>query len=143
MEDKQISLFDEIAPRAQQEILAKQLAELMVTDSSYNHIMSKLAESFYMVAESAESKISKNEIDKMLKEILPRDILVNNSSNIYKKLFNQKQLDDMIYFYKTDSGAILRENLMTIHEESEKALTGIFNEKIPALVEMITGESEE
>lgn len=125
------------AHAAPSESVALQLSRVVLSKDGYQELLKQSTAGIIAGIKSQGQDVPKGFATKMqavVAEALPYDELLAFNAQVYGSRFSDKELGDLIAFYKTPTGAKLVRLLPTISGEVGQKLGVILPQRLPALM---------
>ncbi|HEY4103559.1 MAG TPA: DUF2059 domain-containing protein [Polyangiaceae bacterium] len=122
------------ARAASSDSVAMQLSRMVLSKSTYEAMVKQMMDSMMQaMGQQADAKTQK-EMTAVVMEALPYDEMLQFNSKVYGERFKDSELQDIINFYKTPTGAKLVRELPNISGEVGALVGKIIPERLPALM---------
>ncbi|HEX4340489.1 MAG TPA: DUF2059 domain-containing protein [Polyangiaceae bacterium] len=120
-----------------QDSTAMKLSRMVLTKETYKDMMQQTARGIIAGAESQGQTIPKEAKEKLAAvtmEALPYDELLSFNSEIYGARFSDKELEDIMTFYRTPTGVKLVKELPGITKDASIKIGALIPQRMPALL---------
>jgi hypothetical protein len=122
---------------AHDESAAMQLSRLVLTRETYKEILEQTAAGISQGARASGEQLP-GDFDKKLSlvvaEALPYDEMLAFNAQVYGSRFSDKELGEIVAFYKTPTGAKLIRELPGISKEAMLKVGGLMPKRLPGLL---------
>jgi uncharacterized protein len=127
----------QVAQAAPQESVAMQLSRIVLSKDGYQDLIKQSALGIVAGVKSQGQELPKDFAKKMeavVAEALPYEELLAFNAQVYGSRFSDKELQDLIAFYKTPTGSKLVRLLPAISGEVGQKLGVLLPQRLPALM---------
>ena len=116
---------------------AMQLARLMLSKDSYGEMLKQTVQGIAASLQAQGQPIPpdrQKKFEAAVAEAMPYDEILQFNTQIYGSRFSDKELDDIIAFYKTPTGSKLIKLMPEITGEAAKKIGALIPQRLPALL---------
>lgn len=117
--------------------LALQLSRIVLSEEIYAQTVTQMTQGMVQSARASGGQLPPDAATKLqavVKEALPYQELLQFNSQVYAKHFNDKELSDVIAFYKTPTGAKMVQELPGITQEVAQRVGSLLPQRMPELL---------
>jgi hypothetical protein len=114
---------------------ALDLVKLVMPPEVYDSTINQMADQMFASLSQGGKAIPAGMVEKLkaaVKECLPYDEQLSWSADVYSKYFTQKELGEMVSFYKTPTGKKMAKLLPNLMGEVGKKMGPILQQRMPA-----------
>jgi uncharacterized protein len=122
------------AHAASSDSVAMQLSRLVLNKSTYESMVKQMMDSMMNASGQAPDAKTQKELTAVVMEALPYDEMLKFNAKVYGERFKDSELQEVIAFYKTPTGAKLVRELPNISGEVGQLVGKIIPERLPALL---------
>ncbi|HWZ91153.1 MAG TPA: DUF2059 domain-containing protein [Polyangiaceae bacterium] len=122
------------AHAAASDSVAMQLSRMVLNKSTYEAMVKQMMDSMMNASGQAPDAKTQKELTAVVMEALPYDEMLKFNAKVYGEHFKDSELEDVITFYKTPTGAKLVHELPNISGEVGQMVGKIIPERLPALL---------
>jgi hypothetical protein len=122
------------AHAASADSVAMQLSRLVLSKDSYSSMIKQIMQSMMQASRQPADANTQAKLESVMLEALPYDEMLQFNANVYGSRFNDREMQDIITFYKTPAGAKLVKALPGISGEVGQFVGKIIPERLPALM---------
>jgi hypothetical protein len=117
--------------------LAMQLSKLVLSDQLYAQTVTQMTQGILQGAKAGGRQLPPDFAAKMeavVKQALPHQELLQFNAQVYGNRFNDKELTDIINFYKTPTGAKMVREIPNITQEVAQKVGTLLPQRLPELM---------
>jgi hypothetical protein len=117
--------------------LAMQLSRLVLSDDLYAQTVKQMTQGMAQGARQSGKPLPpdfEQKIQAVVKEALPHAELLQFNAQVYSSRFNDKELSDIIAFYKTPTGAKMVREIPNITQEVAQKVGQLLPQRMPELM---------
>src|SRR5689334_23233064 len=125
------------APAAPAESTAVKLAKLVMSKDSYKLMLVQTTQGMVQGMKQSGQTLPADFEKKaplVVGEALPYDELIQFTAQVYGSRFSEKELNDIIAFYKTPTGVKLSKELPGIVHDTSAKVASLMPQRLPALM---------
>ncbi len=122
------------AHAASSESVAMQLSRLVMTKETYEAMIKQMMEGMIKATGQTPSSKDFKELQAVMLEVLPYDEMLEFNAKVYSKRFKDSELQDIMTFYKTPTGAKLVKVMPDISGDVGALVGKIIPERLPAVL---------
>jgi hypothetical protein len=122
------------ARAASSDSVAMQLSRMVLSKSTYEAMVKQMMDSMMQAMGQQPDAKTQKEMTAVVMEALPYDEMLQFNAKVYGERFKDSELQDIISFYKTPTGAKLVRELPNISGEVGALVGKIIPERLPALM---------
>jgi hypothetical protein len=119
------------------EELALSLSKLVLTDEIYSQMLEQMSAGIAQSMTAAGGKLPPDFAEKLamvVREALPRKDVLEFNAQAYGSRFSDAELQQILDFYKTPTGAKLVRELPSLMREAMVKVGGLLPQRLPALM---------
>jgi uncharacterized protein len=117
--------------------LSMQLSRIVLSDELYAQTVAQMTQGMIQSARSSGGEVPPDiapKLQAIVKEALPHQELLQFNAQAYSSHFNDKELTDILAFYKTPSGAKMVRELPGITQEVAQKVGTLLPQRLPELM---------
>lgn len=117
--------------------LALTLAKLMLTEESYKQTLEQMGAGIAQSMTAAGGQLPPDFADKIVKvvrEAMPRDEMLQFNAQVYGSRFSDTELQQIIDFYKTPTGAKILREMPSITRDVSMKVGQLIPQRLPELM---------
>jgi hypothetical protein len=122
------------AHAASSDSVAMQLSRLVLSKDSYTSMIKQMMQSMLQAMGQPTDAKTQAKFEAVVLEALPYDEMLQFNAKVYSARFKDSELQDVIAFYKTPTGAKLVRELPNISGDVGAMVGKIIPERLPALM---------
>lgn len=111
-----------------------QLSRLVLSKSTYQAMTKQMIDSMMKASGQPADEKTQQKLSAVMAEALPYDEMLQLNAKVYSDRFKDSEIQDIISFYKTPTGAKLVRELPNISGEVGALVGKIIPERLPALL---------
>lgn len=131
--DLKMSLFRS-AHAASADSVAVQLSRLVLSKDSYSSMIKQVTQGMLRASGQPGDAQTQAKFEVVMVEALPYEEMLQLNTKIYSSRFKESELQDIVTFYKTPTGAKLAKELPKISGDVGLLIGTIISERLPALM---------
>ena len=116
---------------------ALKLSKLVLNRDTYKDLIQQTSAGIILGIKNSGQTLPKDFEKKMpaiISEVLPYDDMLQLNAQIYGSRFSEKEISDIIAFYKTPTGAKLVKELPGISRDAAAKVGGLMPQRLPAVM---------
>jgi uncharacterized protein len=117
--------------------LAMQLSRLVLSDELYAQTVAQMTQGMIQGARASGKQLPPDfaqKVEAVVKEALPHAELLQFNAQVYGSRFSDKELTDIITFYKTPTGAKMVREIPNITQEVAQKVGQLLPQRMPELM---------
>ena len=114
--------------------VAMQLSRLVLSKDSYSSMIKQIMQGMVQASRQPADANTQAKLESVMLEALPYDEMLQFNANIYGSRFSDREMREIITFYKTPTGARLVKELPGLSGEVGQFVGKIIPERLPALL---------
>ena len=122
------------AHAASSDSVAMQLSRLVLGKDSYSAMIKQVMQGMMQASGQPADAKTQAKLEAVMLEALPYDEMLQFNAKVYGSRFKDSELQDVIAFYKTPTGAKLVKELPNISGDVGQLVGKIIPERLPALM---------
>lgn len=122
------------AHAASPDSVAMQLSRLVLTKDGYESVIKQMMQGMLQASGQLPDAKTQKELQAVMLEVLPYDEMLQFNAKVYGKRFKDSELQDIIAFYKTPTGAKLVKSMPDISGDVGALVGKIVPERLPAIM---------
>jgi uncharacterized protein len=124
----------ESAHAASAESTAMRLSRMVMTKDTYEDMVKQMMQNMMKASGQAPDAKTEQQLEAVVIEALPYEELLKFNAKVYGERFKDSELEDIITFYKTPTGAKLLREIPSITGEVGTMVGKLIPERLPALL---------
>jgi hypothetical protein len=117
--------------------LSMQLSRIVLSDELYAQTVAQMTQGMIQSARASGGQLPpdlQTKLQAVVKEALPHQELLQFNAQVYSNHFNDKELNDILAFYKTPTGAKMVRELPGITQEVAQRVGTLLPQRLPELM---------
>jgi len=117
--------------------LSMQLSRIVLSDELYAQTVAQMTQGMIQSARASGGDLPpdiQTKLTGIVKEALPHQELLQFNAQVYSKHFNDKELTDILGFYKTPTGSKMVRELPAITQEVAQRVGTLLPQRLPELM---------
>lgn len=117
--------------------LSLQLSRIVLSDELYAQTVQQMTQGMIQSARASGGELPPDVLPKLqavVREALPHQELLQFNAQVYSKHFNDKELTDILAFYKTPTGSKMVRELPGITQEVAQRVGTLLPQRMPELM---------
>jgi len=117
--------------------VAAELAAVMLPRDAYRQTIHQMAQGLIQGAQSSGQTLPPdfaNKIEAVVAEAVPYEEQIKFTAEVYAKRFSEAEINELVHFYKTPTGAKLVKELPSITQDLGIKLGSLLPERLPQIM---------